>query len=92
MEGARIGNNPHKPGRPSYHPLLVVDVKARSVVDGYLRPGDAASGNGLIGFIKKIMAESRGKSTDITFRLDKCIWRLKHNRSNQPYSRHQTVQ
>lgn len=71
MEGACIGYNPHKPGRPSYHPLLAVDVKARSVVDGYLRPGNVASGNGLAGFIKKIVSESKGNPEDITFRLDK---------------------
>ncbi len=71
MEGARIGYNPHKPGRPSYHPLLAVDVEARSVVDGYLRPGDAASGNGLVGFLQKIMAETTSQPSDITFRLDK---------------------
>lgn len=71
MEGARIGYNPHKPGRPSYHPILAVDVGARSVVDGYLRPGDVASGNGLVGFINKIVSETTSKPSDITFRLDK---------------------
>lgn len=71
MEGARIGYNPHKPGRPSYHPLLAVDVKARSVVDGYLRPGNVASGNGLKGFIKKIVSQAEGDPCEITFRLDK---------------------
>jgi hypothetical protein len=71
MEGARIGYNPHKPGRPSYHPLLAVDVNKRSVVDGYLRPGDAASGNGLVGFIGKIMAETTSKPGELIFRLDK---------------------
>ena len=46
-------------------------MKARSVVDGYLRPGDTASVNGLAGFIKKIMAETTSQPSDITFRLDK---------------------
>lgn len=71
IQGARIGYNPHKPGRPSFHPLLAVDVGHRSVVDGYLRPGDTGTGNGLVGFIKKIIAGMKGDPTRVTFRLDK---------------------
>ena len=71
IEGARIGYNPHKPGRPSFHPLLAVDVDRRSVVDGYLRPGDAGTSNGLVGFINKIIAESVGDPARMIFRLDK---------------------
>ena len=71
MQGARIGYNPHKPGRPSYHPILAVDINGRSVVDGYLRPGSAGTGNGLVGFIKKLAAEKKGKDQDMVFRLDK---------------------
>ena len=70
-EGAQRGYNPHKPGRLSYHPLLAVDVDARSVVDGYLRPGCASSGNGLDGFIKKIISDVKSGPEDIVFRLDK---------------------
>ena len=70
-EGAQRGYNPHKPGRLSYHPLLAVDVNARAVVDGYLRPGSASSGNGLDGFIRKIMAEIPSQPAEVVFRLDK---------------------
>lgn len=71
IEGADRGYNPHKPGRDSYHPLMAVDVKARSVVDGHLRPGSCASGNGLDGFIRKIVAESHRPMDQTVFRLDK---------------------
>ncbi len=70
-QGARRGYNPHKPGRLSYHPLVAVDVLARAVIDGYLRPGDVSSGNGLDGFIRKIVAEVTTAPEDIVFRLDK---------------------
>lgn len=70
-EGAQRGYNPHKPGRLSYHPLLAVDVDARAVVDGYLRPGSASSGNGLDGFIRKITADVPSGVEEIVFRLDK---------------------
>ena len=71
IEGAERGYNPHKPGRDSYHPILAVDVAARSVVDGYLRPGSCASGHGLDNFIRKLIAESKHPVDQTVFRLDK---------------------
>ena len=71
IEGAERGYNPHKPGRDSYHPILAVDVAARSVVDGYLRPGSCASGHGLDDFIRKLIAESKHPVDQTVFRLDK---------------------
>jgi hypothetical protein len=71
IEGAELGYNPHKPGRDSYHPLLAVDVGARAVVDGYLRPGSCGTGHGLEGFIRKLVAESYHPVEETVFRLDK---------------------
>ena len=71
IQGAGPGYNPHKPGRNSYHPLLAVNVDARSVIDGYLRPGTCASNDGLDGFVRKITAQANRPAKDITFRLDK---------------------
>jgi len=71
IEGAELGYNPHKPGRDSYHPLLAVDVGARAVVDGDLRPGSCGTGHGLEGLIRKLMAESRHPAAETVFRLDK---------------------
>ena len=71
IQGAERGYNPHKPGRNSYHPLVAVDIASRSVIDGYLRPGSCSSGDGLDGFVRKIMAESNRRTQDIVLRLDK---------------------
>ena len=71
IQGAQVGYNPHKPGRNSYHPLLAVNVDAKSIIDGYLRPGTCASNDGLDGFVRKIAEEADCSGEDITFRLDK---------------------
>jgi hypothetical protein len=71
QQGAEVGYNPKKPGRRSYHPLLAVDVGCRCVLDGYLRPGCAASNDGLDPFLNKIVAESPSSPSKIIFRLDK---------------------
>lgn len=71
IQGAERGYNPHKPGRDSYHPLLAVDVAARSVVDGHLRPGSCSSGHGLDGFIRKLADENSHRANQTVFRLDK---------------------
>jgi len=71
IQGAELGYNPYKPGRNSYHPLLAVNVDAKSVIDGYLRPGTCASNDGLDGFVRKIASEAGRPGEDITFRLDK---------------------
>lgn len=71
QEGADMGYNPKKPGRPSYHAMVAVGVEVRSVLDGYLRPGSASSNNGLDGFLKKIVAETDQDPSHLVFRLDK---------------------
>jgi hypothetical protein len=40
QEQARIGYNPTKRGRPSYHPLLCFEGQSRDFWHGELRPGD----------------------------------------------------
>jgi hypothetical protein len=46
QEGARRGPNPHKPGRPSYHPLLCRERKSGLMLHARLRPGNTASPTG----------------------------------------------
>jgi hypothetical protein len=41
QEGARIGYNPIKRGRPSYHPLLCFEGQSKDFWHGELRAGDA---------------------------------------------------
>jgi hypothetical protein len=43
QEGARVGYNPHKPGRPSRHPLIAFMADMRMVVNSWLRPGNTVS-------------------------------------------------
>lgn len=46
QQGARLGYNPKKKGRPSYHPLLCFEAHGQEFWHGSLRPGDAASNTG----------------------------------------------
>ena len=59
IQGAEIGYNPTKPGRPSYHPLLAVHVDSRSVIDGLWRPGNTASNTDWEKFIP-VLAQACG--------------------------------
>lgn len=46
QQGARLGYNPKKKGRPSYHPLLCFEAHGQEFWHGSLRPGDAAANTG----------------------------------------------
>jgi len=46
QQGARVGYNPKKKGRPSYHPILCFEAHGQEFWHGSLRPGDAASNTG----------------------------------------------
>ena len=72
QEGGKIGYNPKKHGRRSYHPLLCFESHFQEFWHGSLRPGNVASYTGAIPFIKaclkkvpKTIACSR-----IRFRMD----------------------
>lgn len=72
VEGARVGYNPKKHGRRSYHPLLAFESHFQEFWHGSLRPGNAAAPTGAVPFMKvclaklpKYIARSR-----IRFRLD----------------------
>ena len=40
IQGARVGYNPRKPSRPSYHPVVVFEGHTQGTLEGLLRPGD----------------------------------------------------
>jgi len=42
QEGAKVGYNPRKPGRPSHHPLIAFMPEMRMVVNAWMRPGNTA--------------------------------------------------
>ena len=53
--GARIGYNPKKKGRPSYHPLLCFDAQRQEFWHASLRPGDAAANTGVVFFFQRCL-------------------------------------
>jgi hypothetical protein len=57
IEGARVGYNPKKHGRRSYHPLLGFESRFREFWHGSLRPGDAGAATGALPFVKVCLAK-----------------------------------
>jgi len=57
QEGARVGYNPRKHGRRSYHPLLCFESRFQEFWHGSLRPGNTVAMTGAIFFIKACLAK-----------------------------------
>jgi hypothetical protein len=57
QEQARIGYNPIKRGRPSYHPLLCFEGQTKDVWHGELRPGDAHTASGTLDLLSACFAK-----------------------------------
>jgi hypothetical protein len=55
--GARVGYNPKKKGRRSYHPLLCFEAGRQEFWHGSLRPGDAAANTGVVPFLRRCAAK-----------------------------------
>lgn len=72
QQNARIGYNPKKPGRRSYHPILCFEAHNQEFWHGSLRPGNAASSTGAIGFLKACLAKvpSGIAMSRVRFRMD----------------------
>jgi hypothetical protein len=68
--GAEIGYNPSKPGRPSYHPLLVFDGLSQSLLHAQLRIGKAASSTGFNSFFEELLAVLPSKTAIDYMRMD----------------------
>lgn len=56
QEGVENGYNQHKPGRPSYHPLLVFDGISQSLLNARLRSGNTGSSSGFSSFFDEVLA------------------------------------
>jgi hypothetical protein len=71
-EGARVGYNPKKPGRRSYHPLLCFEATLQEFWHGSLRPGNAGAATGAVPFIKVCLAKAPSSiaRSRIRFRMD----------------------
>lgn len=59
QEGAEVGYNPRKPGRPSHHPLLCTISGTRLCLHMQYRPGKASSSSGWIEAIEKVLSRLR---------------------------------
>jgi hypothetical protein len=57
QQGARVGYNPRKKGRRSYHPLLGFEAGRQEFWHGSLRPGDAATNTGVIPFLGRVLTK-----------------------------------
>ena len=55
IEEAKVGYNPHKRGKRSYHPLLCFEFHSRDFWHGVLRPGDAYTSAGAPEFLTRCL-------------------------------------
>lgn len=69
QEGAAKGYNPHKKGALSYHPLLAFSAHTKEILQGWFRTGNAYTSNGIVEFMKQLLAQLHGHMR-IIFRAD----------------------
>jgi hypothetical protein len=71
QEMARIGYNPKKWGRPSYHPLLCFNGITKDFWHGELRPGDTHTAMGTVELLKAVFAKLPPSVNVVIIRADK---------------------
>jgi DDE family transposase len=71
QEQARIGYNPQKRGRPSYHPLLCFEGQSKDFWHGELRPGDAHTASGTLDLLAACFAKIPTRVRLTIIRADK---------------------
>ena len=71
QELAKTGANPHKPGRKSYHPLLVYEGQTRLCLNAVLRPGNRHTADNAIEFVKETLNLLSESQTVSYARFDK---------------------
>lgn len=71
QEQARIGYNPIKRGRPSYHPLLCFEGQTKDFWHGELRPGDAHTASGTLALLTACFAKIPAGVRAVIIRADK---------------------
>src|ERR1051326_3171725 len=55
QQGARVGYNPKKKGRRSYHPLLCFESQRQEFWHGSFRPGNTAANTGAVFFMQRCL-------------------------------------
>jgi len=71
QEMARIGYNPKKWGRPSYHPLLCFNGITKDFWHGELRSGDTHTATGILKLLEISFAKLPPSVKTVTIRADK---------------------
>jgi Transposase DDE domain group 1 len=71
QEMARIGYNPKKWGRPSYHPLLCFNGITKDFWHGELRPGDTHTATGTVELLRASFAKLPASVKIVIIRADK---------------------
>jgi len=71
QEEARVGYNPIKHGRPSYHPLLCFEGQTKDFWHGELRPGDVHTSSGVLDLLKACFAKIPAGVRYVIIRADK---------------------
>lgn len=69
QQGARVGYNPKKRGRRSYHPLLCFEAHQQEFWHGSLRPGDVSANTGVIPFLRRCLDKVPGTIARSRIRL-----------------------
>ena len=69
QQGARLGYNPKKRGRPSYHPLLCFEAHGQEFWHGSLRAGDAAPNTGARDFVARCLEKAPSQVARSRIRL-----------------------
>jgi hypothetical protein len=55
QDGAEVGYNPNKKGRPSHHPLMAFCDELQMVVNAWMRPGNTHDTNGMDCFLEQLL-------------------------------------
>ena len=70
QQRAKVGYNPKKPGRKSYHPLLCFVGETRDFLWGRFRPGDRNNVQDARGFLKECLVRLGGGIKELFLRAD----------------------
>lgn len=69
QQGARKGYNPHKPNRPSHHPLIAFVADVKLVANLWLRSGNTGSSENFLSFLEDTLHKLKHKTVSL-LRLD----------------------
>jgi len=70
QQWAKVGYNPKKPGRKSYHPLLCFIGETRDFLWGRFRSGDRNNLQGIRGFLRECLAQLPPERKGVFLRAD----------------------